>query len=211
MYLRLIRVQGSTDRAEQDAAEKTFLEQFVPPIKQRPGFAGFFLGIDRASGISSSVSYWQDAAAELGSRPTSQVLAAAEAALKCKVLEVETFELVLIERAKPAAAGTYLRTNDVTGDATRIDAGIAFARDRVYPIVRQQPGFRSFGVAVNRKTGRSIVSTNWESMADLERSEAAVVDIREEARKTMGATGVTVEKWEIPVLELVGTAGAVTS
>ena len=207
MFLRLIRTQGSTDRRQQDNAEKIFLERFLPRVKEATGYAGFLLAIDRASGAGASVTYWQDAAAEAASAPSAELMKQAEQALGVVITDVDTFELALIERAQPPIAGSFMRTNDLTGDPARTDAGIAFARERVYPAVRDLPGFRALSVSTNRTTGRTILGTTWDSIEALDRSEAAVVDLREEGAKAGAATAVKVEKWEVAAVEVVAAAG----
>jgi heme-degrading monooxygenase HmoA len=200
MYVRLIRVQGSTDRAQQEAAQKTFLEQFVPPVQKAAGYAGFFLGIDRASGVSCSVTYWQDEAAASASAPSQELLQKAEQALNCKVEDVDTLEMVYLERVKAPAPGVWMRSNDARDEALDVEARLKTARERLYPLLSGQAGFRTLALAVNRETGRIVVSSTWDTREHMERSEAALGDIRAEARDR--GLAARVERWEIPAIEI---------
>jgi hypothetical protein len=96
------------------------------------------------------------------------------------------------------------RVNILQADPARIDAGIAFVRDRVQPVVDAQNGSRGLGMWVNRETGAVVVTTVWEDRAALEASESQVAGLRAEAAGVVGATEVRVELVEPEVMWQVG-------
>ena len=55
---------------------------------------------------------------------------------------------------------------------------------------------------VNRLTGRSTVSTVWDTMADLEASEPKVSSLRRNAADAAGASDVKVEVFETAFAEI---------
>lgn len=91
------------------------------------------------------------------------------------------------------------RANILQADPSKIDAGIAFVRDRVQPLVDSLPGSRGLGMWVNRETGDVVVNTVWDDRASLDASEGQVTEVRAEAAKVVGATSVRVELGE-PVM-----------
>ena len=108
---------------------------------------------------------------------------------------------VSVASALPAEGATMIgRVNILEADPRKIDEGIAFVRDRVKPIVDAEPGSRGLGMWVNRETGDAVVTTVWEDRAALDASESGVAQVRAEAARVVGATGVRVEVAEAAVV-----------
>ena len=88
----------------------------------------------------------------------------------------------------------FTRTVTFTG-ATDIDAGIRFLQDNVAPQLRQQKGFRGVIASADRSAGVLGVLSLWETEADRDASDAAMVKAREEALRVVGGE-LTVETFE---------------
>ena len=69
-------------------------------------------------------------------------------------------------------------------------------------MIRKQPGARSALLFVNRKTGRTYSSTAWDTEQDMQKSEAAVAGLRDEAIKKIGGKGGKVEAFEVYFTEI---------
>lgn len=87
--------------------------------------------------------------------------------------------------------------------AKDVDGGVAFVRDTVLPVLRQQKGFRGATASADRSGGVFGVLTLWETEADRDASESALLKVREEGAKIIGGE-ITVELYEEMVLEIVG-------
>jgi heme-degrading monooxygenase HmoA len=201
MFGRVSRLKAPSDRI--DAMISDFKERVVPAVKKVAGNRGAILLVDRANGIGLGLTYWEDEASLKASEDTGtslrgQVAQTAGATIE----EVDRFEIVIQERTSAPRAGTFVRLTDVKGDPARLDAGIKFSREVAYPKVRGFKGLRAFITSVNRQTGRAVVSTVWETLEDLKASEAAVLPIREEALKALGASTAKVEIFESAFVEL---------
>lgn len=92
------------------------------------------------------------------------------------------------------------RASIIEGDPSKVDAGIAFVRDRVQPAVEAMAGNRGLGMWVNRETGQSLVVTSWEDRAALDASESQAADLRAEAANLLGAKAVAVQLAEPAVI-----------
>src|SRR5438552_10232245 len=103
----------------------------------------------------------------------------------------------------------FTRIVQLTG-ATDIDNGIAFVRDTVTPLLKQQKGFRGVTASADRAGGVFGVLTIWEAEADRDASESAMLKVREEATEIMGGE-LTVEFYEELVREATGAPGVGTS
>jgi heme-degrading monooxygenase HmoA len=87
--------------------------------------------------------------------------------------------------------------------AKDIDAGVAFVRDTVTSVLRQQKGFRGVTASADRAGGVFGVLTVWETEADRDASESALLKVRDEGGKIIGGE-MTVGLYEEMVTEIVG-------
>ena len=87
--------------------------------------------------------------------------------------------------------------------AKDIDAGVAFVRDTVTPVLRQQKGFRGVTASADRSAGVIGVLTVWDSESDRDASESAMSKVRAEGAKIIGGE-MTVEMFEEVLLEMAG-------
>ena len=108
----------------------------------------------------------------------------------------------------------HARSTSYRGDPSAIDAGIAYAHDKVLPAVRQMDGCLGLSMLVDRHTGRCLVTTSWEDAEAMHHSEAAIRGIRETAVRTVHGVEAETEvaEWTIAVVHRVRSApdGAAT-
>jgi heme-degrading monooxygenase HmoA len=87
--------------------------------------------------------------------------------------------------------------------AKDIDAGIAYVRDTVAPVLHQQKGFRGTTASADRAAKVFSVLSLWDTAADREASESALLKVREEGQQIIGGQ-LAVELFEEVLVELVG-------
>ena len=201
MYGRMTRLQTSPDAVDKGIA--FFKENVAPKALAAPGNAGAILLVDRKTGTAIGITLWETTQAlnaneQLGiSSRTSSA-----AAVGGTVIDVDRYEQVIVDRAQPPKTGTSVRLNVVAGVPDKIDNMIKFMQTQVLPVLKAQKGYRATVVNVNRVTGRSTVSTVWDSIADLEASEAKVSALRRSAAEAAGASDVKVEILETAFSEI---------
>lgn len=207
MFMRATRIQVPPESSQ---ASIDNFERILSNIRSAPGCLGGLLLVDRQKGSCIGVTYW-DSAKSLANSELLAIQARSEsvqAVPGAHVVNVERAELLILDRAAPPAAGTFVRLNTVAGDIDKQDALTGFVRGNL-PVLKPLKGYRACTMAVDRQTGISRVSTVWESMADLEASEMTVAGLREHAARTAGATEPTiVEIFEASVVELSAVAAA---
>jgi heme-degrading monooxygenase HmoA len=201
MYARLTAVR--IDPAKIDLGIANFKEKLVPVARTAPGYASAFLLIDRQTGEGGVVTYWEtladmNAAEQMG----QQVRRESSEATRAEVIDVDRFELVLVDRIGEPRVPAFSRVNQLYADPGRIDEGIAFLRDRAIPNLRMQDGYLSLLMGVNRMTGRCLVTSNWASDEARAASEVVVTDQRREAMTIAGAKQVDVTLFEIVYLDI---------
>jgi hypothetical protein len=118
------------------------------------------------------------------------------------IVNVERFEQVIQERTQPPKAGTFVRLNTVVGVPEKVDNAIKFVQNQVLPELKAQKGYRGLIMNVDRMTGRSIVSTIWDTLADLEASEVKASGLRRDAAAAAGAADIKVEIFEAAFAEI---------
>ena len=94
--------------------------------------------------------------------------------------------------------------------ASDIDGGVAFVRETVLPIIRQQHGYRGLAVSADRNAKVFAVLSLWADKADLEASNSALAKTRDEGQKIIGGE-LTVEGFEQILFETKQTSGPGTA
>ena len=93
----------------------------------------------------------------------------------------------------------FARSTTINGDSGAIDAGIAYVRDQVMPMLSEMPGYVGLSMMVDRESGRAIATTSWTTYDAMTASAANVSDSRAKAAEIMGGTPV-VDEWEIAMM-----------
>lgn len=201
MYLRVTRVQSPPDAIAKGIAY--FQEKVVPAAKETAGNAGAVLLVDHKTGAAVGITLWETAQA-LGASEQMGITTRTQSAAATggSIVNVERFEQVIQERTQPTKAGTFVRLNTVVGAPEKLDNAIKFVQKQVLPELKAQKGFRGLIMNVDRMTGRSTVSTIWDTLGDLEASEAKVSGLRRDAANAAGAADVKVEIFETAFAEI---------
>ncbi len=204
MFVRATRLQTPADRVE--AGIDNFKQQTLPRLRAAPGNLGAVLLTNRENGAGMGLTYWESAKAMAAAEQVG-IQSRAEAVKSVpgvQIVNVERFELMIMDRSGPARAGGFVRVTTVIGDVDKLDALTVFMRNTALPMVRNLPGWRALITGVDRQTGRSFISAVYDSMDSLEASESKVAGLRADAAKIAGASqeGVTVEIFEGVVVEL---------
>jgi heme-degrading monooxygenase HmoA len=106
-------------------------------------------------------------------------------------------------------AVVYARISTLEGSPEHIDEGLRQVRENGLPQIQQQEGFKGMVALADRKTGKTIGITFWESEEALKASEEAGERVREDAAEAMSETIAAVERYEVGLFE-VPSAGAVS-
>ncbi|WP_431955176.1 hypothetical protein [Nocardia lijiangensis] len=93
----------------------------------------------------------------------------------------------------------FARSTTIHARPSSIDAGIAHVRDETMPALEGIPGCIGLSLLVDRKSGKCIATTAWETEQAMRDSAVRVRPIRERVAETFGGNA-EVEEWEIAVL-----------
>jgi quinol monooxygenase YgiN len=90
----------------------------------------------------------------------------------------------------------YARSTTIQAQPSSIDAGIAHVRDEVMPALQAMEGCIGVSLLVDRRSGRCIATSAWETEEAMRASGEWVTPIRDRAAEMFGGTA-DVDQWEI--------------
>lgn len=99
----------------------------------------------------------------------------------------------------------FARTSTFHGDASGLDAGIAYVRDDVMPMLGQVRGFVGLSMMVDRGSGECIATTSWEDLDAMRASSDRLSSVRERLGGMLHAPP-KVEEWQVAVMRRVDPA-----
>ena len=94
----------------------------------------------------------------------------------------------------------FARTTTIQGNRAKIEDGIAYVRDQVFPGVKAMDGCVGMSLLVDRESGRCIATTAWESEAAMSGSAEKVRPLRDAAEQALGSSTSDVDVWEVAVV-----------
>ncbi len=78
-----------------------------------------------------------------------------------------------------------------------VDLAIKVINEEAIPAIKKVPGFKGFTWLGDRMTGKGVVITLFESEAALKESEEATKKIRSAAVQKIGATIISIDRYEV--------------
>jgi len=200
MYMRLTRVQSSPDQMEQVITN--FTGRVMPAVKQAMGYAGAALYLNRETGQAAGATFWESAQA-LAASELMGIATRTQAAdsTGVKILNVERFQIVLLDRAKPPKTPAYTRVDNGFTPPERLDDFANFIRDDVTPALRQRNGYRWMTTNVDRTSGVLAVTSNWDTAQDREQGDSSFAPVLLRAAE-FGLNPIRIDFYEQAALEL---------
>jgi quinol monooxygenase YgiN len=93
----------------------------------------------------------------------------------------------------------HARSTTIRANPESLESGIALVRDEVMPEVMGMDGCVGMSMLVDRLTGRSIVTTAWQSKEAMDATAERVRPLRDRASELLGGRP-QVDEWEIAVM-----------
>jgi heme-degrading monooxygenase HmoA len=101
----------------------------------------------------------------------------------------------------------YARTTTMEAIPSSVEAGTAYVRDTVMPLLKGLEGYVGLSLLADRSSGRCITTSAWESEDAMRASAQAVQDVRSRVAEIFGGGTPTIEEWDIAVLHREREAG----
>jgi hypothetical protein len=118
---------------------------------------------------------------------------------------VNVYEVMFQEGGDGARAA---RVSRVDGDPKRVDEATRESQETILPRIREMAGWRGVLSLADRKTGRAVVITLWDSPELMRASEERADELRRASADAGGGAIVGVERYEVAMAENLAEAGA---
>jgi hypothetical protein len=93
----------------------------------------------------------------------------------------------------------HARSTTIRANPESLESGIALVRDEIMPEVMRMDGCVGMSMLVDRVTGRSILTTAWQSKEAMDATAERVRPMRDRASELLGGRP-QVDEWEIAVM-----------
>ena len=94
----------------------------------------------------------------------------------------------------------YARVNTILGSADKVEDGIRQFRETTIPAAKGMKGFKGAYFLADRKSGKVLAITLWETEADLRASSPAVARLRAQGTQAMAAAALPgVDMYEVVI------------
>ncbi|HEY7811746.1 MAG TPA: hypothetical protein VIC62_00820 [Nakamurella sp.] len=94
----------------------------------------------------------------------------------------------------------FARTALHQGRPDRVDACIAYLRDTAVPTILGMPTCVGMSVLASRRSGLAVISTAWETKADMHASVVKIRPIRDKTAEAIGGGTAELEEWRIAAM-----------
>lgn len=96
----------------------------------------------------------------------------------------------------------FARVNTLQGSPDRVDDAIRDVQERILPGVGQAVGFKGLLMLVDRRSGKALGITLWDSEEQMRASEEQASQLRSASADATGAEVVSVERFEVALNEI---------
>jgi hypothetical protein len=209
VYLRVTRGYMPPEQIERSITDIS--EWLLPAAGQAEGYVGSVSYVNRDSGETRGLSFWQSAAALAACArwisPTERQLPSSS---EWKLVDVERFQLVRFDRVPHAAVATCTRVDNGYTALERQGDWARFVEDEVIPAVRASSGLCSLAICVDRTSGAVAVASDWESADDREAAGPSFLPVLARAAE-FTLVPIRLELFDRVIAQLhVGAAAAAT-
>jgi quinol monooxygenase YgiN len=200
VHARSTTVQARPESIDAGIAE--IRDEVMPMLQQMDGYIGLSMLVDRESGRCIVTTAWQDEDAMRASdaelRPvrerTSEMLGGRP--------QVEAWEIAVLHRDHSSGPGSCVRVTWVRGDPQQVDRAVDLYKTAVLPATQELEGFCSASMLVDRGSGRSVSSVNFDSRDAMDRTREQARSMRERRTAEAGLEVMEVAEFDLALAHL---------
>jgi quinol monooxygenase YgiN len=200
MYARSTTIRGMPEAMDEGIAY--IRDKVMPAIRQMDGCVGQSMLADRESGRCIMTTSWADQEAMRHSADRVVAMRQRAAEIMGGTAEVQEWEVALMHRLHSAHHGAGARVIWHDGDPADVDRNIDTFRRTMLPQLKELPGCCSVSVMLDRASGRSVVTTTYDSPQDMIAARERAMQMREEFMRRLLRTVTEVAEFELVVADL---------
>jgi quinol monooxygenase YgiN len=184
MYARSTTVRGNP--MAMDDVIAYVRDEVMPALLGMSGCVGLSMLADREGGRCIITSAWADETSMHATDQSVQDFRRRAAEIMDGEQHAQAWEIALLHRMHEGHDGACTRVVWGESDPARAQDNMETLRVAMLPRMEELPGFCSVSLMIDRATGRSAMSTTYDSRADLDRATEAATALREELTPAMG-------------------------
>jgi heme-degrading monooxygenase HmoA len=196
MYARSNSLMGNPQAMDEGIAY--IRDEMMPLLQGMDGFVGLSMLCDRDSGRCIVTTAWANEAAMHASEPgvidgrerTAHVVGGS-------MPEVREWEIAVVHRVHEGHDGACARVLWGEIDPAQAEDALSTFRMTMMPRMEDLPGFCSVSLLVDRATGRSAMTTCYDSREDMARAAGIATSMREEFSQAMGITLTDMAEFDV--------------
>jgi quinol monooxygenase YgiN len=172
-------------------------DEVMPALMGMSGCVGMSMLCDRESGRAIVTSAWADETSMHATEQTVQDYRRRAAEMMSGEQMAQAWEIAVMHRMHESHDGACARVAWGESDPARAQDNLDTFRMAMMPRMEELPGFCSVSLMVDRATGRSAMTTTYDSRADMERAADAGRGLREEFAPAMGVTITEMAEFDV--------------
>jgi quinol monooxygenase YgiN len=200
MYARSTTVRGKPQAMDDGIAYVR--DKVMPTIHPMDGCVGLSMLVERETGRCIVTTSWVDHDALTASADGVVAIRQRAADIMGGPAEVQEWEVALMHRLHTAHHGACARVIWSDGEPADTDRMVDSFRMGVLPKLNELPGCCSVSVMVDRGSGRSVVTTTYDSPQDMVAAREAAAGMREQFNQQMNRTITEVAEFELVLAHL---------
>ncbi|MGW0003206.1 antibiotic biosynthesis monooxygenase [Nocardia grenadensis] len=200
MFARSTTIQAQPSAI--DAGITHMRDVVLPGLRDIPGCIGLSLLVDRDTGHCIATSAWESVDAMHRSREPVGPIRDRALAIFVGSAQVEEWEIAGLHRAHHADEGACVRATWVKTDPSRLDSAIEIYKSATLPAMENLEGFCSASLMVNRKSGRAVSCTSYDSAAAMRAGREQSASLRVDAARHTGVEALDVREFELALAHL---------
>ena len=200
MYARSTTVRGKPQAMDDGIAYVR--DKVMPTIQPMDGCVGLSMLAERETGRCIITTSWVDHDALTASADGVVAMRQRAAEIMGGPAEVQEWEVALMHRLHTAHHGACARVIWMDGDPADADRMIDHFRMSVLSQLEELPGCCSVSVMIDRSSGRSVVTTTYDSPQDMVAARERAAAMREEFTQQMNRTITEVAEFDLVLAHL---------
>jgi quinol monooxygenase YgiN len=200
MYARSTTIRGNPTAMDEEISYVR--DKVMPAVHQMDGCVGLSMLADHESGRCIVTTSWADHTALRNSADGVVAMRQRAAAILGGQADVQEWEIALMHRLHTAHHGAAARVIWHDGDPADVEIMIDSFRMTVLPQLEELPGCCSVSVMLDRASGRSVVTTTYDSPLDMRAARERAQAMRQEFMQKMNRVITEVAEFELVVAAL---------
>ena len=200
MFARSTTIHG--DPGAVDAGIAYVHDESMPMLRAMEGCVGLSMLAERETGRCIVTTSWADHEALQNSADGFVAMRRRAAEIMGGAADVAEWEIALMHRLHSAHHGASARVIWHDGDPADVDRMIDSFRMTVLPQLEELPGCCSVSVLLDRVSGRSVVTTTYDSPQDMVAARDRAMEMRAEFMQKLSRTITEVAEFELVVAHL---------